>query len=65
MLTILIPTYEEKDNISKIAYELFRILHKIKFKIIFIDDNSQDDSISEFKKIKKLYSNVDYIIRIH
>ena len=63
MLTILIPTYEEKNNIQKIVYELYKILHKIKFKIIFIDDNSQDDSLSEFKKIKKLYTNVDYIIR--
>ena len=63
MLTILIPTYQEKENITKIAKELFIILKHIEYKILFVDDNSNDDSEEEFKDLKKTSKNVDYIIR--
>ena len=63
MLTILIPTFEEKDNILPITKALSKILNNINHQIIFIDDNSNDGSILEFKKIKMNYQNTDYILR--
>jgi len=50
MITAVIPTLNEKNNIYKIS----RKLHKIKIisEVIFVDDNSQDKTYEEIKKIK-------------
>ena len=55
MITILIPTLNEKKNISIIARSLLKNnnLEKIIKNIIFIDDNSSDGSTAEFNNINK------------
>jgi len=65
MLTILIPTFNESENISKIVISLnkFEKLKKIDFNIFFIDDNSNDGSKEELLEISKKYNNVKYKIR--
>ena len=65
MLTILIPTYNEYENISKIVISLNNLekLKKIDFNIFFIDDNSNDGSKEELFEISKKFNNVKYKIR--
>ena len=49
---IIIPTYNEKKNISNIINQIIK-LYKSKFDILVVDDNSPDKTIDEVKKLKK------------
>lgn len=64
MLSIIIPTYNEADNIKKIVPELFRIFSKSKIKaeVIVIDDNSPDGTADIVKSLQKQY-NVKLVLR--
>ena len=57
MISIIIPTYEEKGNIPKLCTRISDSLSEkgIKYEIIFIDDNSQDGTIEEIKEAQKSY----------
>ena len=59
--SIIIPTYNEAKNITKLSYLLKKNLKKKNYEVIFVDDNSLDNSIKEFKKIK--YKNFKFLIR--
>ena len=52
-VSIVIPTYNEKDNISKILERLKKILTGIAYEIIFVDDNSPDGTSKEVKNNMK------------
>lgn len=41
-LTIVIPTYNERDNIKPLVERLHKALSGRKYEILFIDDNSRD-----------------------
>ncbi len=60
MISIIIPTFNEKKNITKIFLKLNRI--KIVSEVIFVDDFSNDGTINEFYKLKK-YKKFKYFIR--
>jgi len=53
-LSIIIPTYNEKENIQILINKLFQILkqNKIKGEIIIVDDNSPDRTSEAVRKIK-------------
>ena len=57
---IIIPTYNEKRNVSLI---IEKINKRVKFKcdVLIVDDNSTDGTIEVLKNIKS--KNVSYIIR--
>ena len=63
MLTILVPVFEEKNNITNFVNKIFNTLKDIKFYILFVDDNSQDGSVKELEDICSKYSNIDFISR--
>ena len=48
MISVIIPTLNEKKNILKIANKLNKI--KIVSQVIFVDDNSIDGTFAEIKK---------------
>lgn len=50
MISVIIPTYNEKNNIFKISSKLKKI--KIISEIIFIDDDSNDGTYNEIIKYK-------------
>ena len=51
MISVVIPTFNEKENIKKILVKLQRI--KIISEIIFVDDQSNDGTFNEIKRSKK------------
>ena len=51
---IVIPTYNEKPNITILIKKLIK-LYKSKFQILIIDDNSPDCTSAEVLKLKKKY----------
>lgn len=54
-VVILIPTYNEKENITKLLNELLALIAKLKrytFKILIVDDNSPDNTGQIVKRFK-------------
>ena len=63
-LSIVIPTYNEKDNISKILERLKKILNNLTHEIIFVDDNSPDGTGDEIRNFNKNSKKIHLIHRI-
>ena len=52
-ILIIIPTYNEKNNIINLTNEIKNVLNKtnLSYKILFVDDNSKDGTIEIINKI--------------
>jgi len=64
MISIIIPTYNEKENLPEIVDRLFSALHKNKLdgEVIIVDDNSPDGTGRVAEELKKKY-NLQVLIR--
>ena len=60
-LLIIIPTYNEKKNINFIYKKIKRNVKK--FDLLFIDDNSPDNTKDLIFKLKKKNNNIKLFIR--
>ncbi len=58
---IVIPTYNEKNNIDKLLIEIFELNKNIN--ILVVDDNSPDDTAGEVKKIQTNYPNQLFLLK--
>jgi len=61
-ILILIPVLNEENNIILI-YKMIKKSLKQKFDILFIDDNSTDNTRKNIENIKKKYKNILFIKR--
>ena len=64
LITIIVPTLNEVDNIEKFINRIQEILKGINFQILFVDDNSTDGTINIINEFKKRYDNIDIIVRV-
>jgi dolichol-phosphate mannosyltransferase len=66
MLTILLPTYNESENIKQYIPKLIPICKnlKIPFEILVVDDNSPDKTWMIVEELSKIYPEVRSINRI-
>jgi len=57
-ISIIIPTYNEKENISKLIPQIFDVFTRngINGSLIVVDDSSPDNTAKEVKKLKERYS---------
>ena len=62
-LSIVIPVLNEKQNLKKLTYQIYKNTKNLKIEVIFVDDNSRDGSDKILKKLKQKYSNFKYFIR--
>jgi dolichol-phosphate mannosyltransferase len=60
-LTIIIPVLNEENNIKKLIFLIKKNLRKFKYEIIFIDDNSTDNSKVIIKN--HISQNLRYYLR--
>jgi len=62
-LDIIIPTRNEEKNISELGDRLVKTLRNsgIDFNLIFVDDNSEDNTVAEVAKLADKYSNNDIV----
>lgn len=63
-LTIVVPTYNERDNIKFILEELNQSLSGIDWEVIFVDDDSPDDTADLTREYAQLDRRVRCIQRI-
>lgn len=52
-LSLVVPCYNEAENVSVFAQKARENLADIDYEIVFINDGSKDDTIKELKKIKE------------
>ena len=63
-LSVVIPTYNERDNIPKILEKLKKILNNITHEVIFVDDNSPDGTHEEIRNFIKNSTKINLVHRI-
>ena len=62
-ISIVIPIYNEKDNILIVLKKIIKSLKKNTFEILIVDDNSNDGSFESYSKVYKNNKRIKYIIR--
>lgn len=58
---IIIPTYNESDNVSALVEDIFR--YEPKVHILFVDDNSPDGTADLIRKMQKTHKNIHLLTR--
>jgi len=62
-ISIIIPTYNEVDNVEPTFNEIDKRLKTNKYEIIFVDDNSQDGTQKKIKELKIRHENIVFLER--
>ena len=63
-LSVIIPTYNEKDNIEEILNRLEKTLKNISYEVIFVDDDSPDGTGNTVKRQRQSRPYVQLIQRV-
>lgn len=60
LLSIVLPSYNEEQNIANTAKVLSNLLEseKIEYELIFINDGSKDGTYTEIQKASQANSNI-------
>ncbi|XP_067952123.1 dolichol-phosphate mannosyltransferase subunit 1-like [Watersipora subatra] len=63
--SILLPTYNEKENLPIITYLICQYLNEsdINYEIIIIDDGSPDGTLEVAKQLQKIYGSDKIVLR--
>ena len=56
-ISIVIPVFNESENISNLAHEIHTSLNGFKYEVIFVDDASTDNTKEKIKELKKAFFN--------
>lgn len=64
-LSIILPTYNERKNVSILVPQLEALCkkHKISCEILVVDDSSPDGTAEETRRLNKKYKNVRLVLR--
>ena len=57
-ISIVIPVFNESENISNLAHEIHTSLNGFKYEVIFVDDASTDNTKEKIKELKKDYPEI-------
>jgi dolichol-phosphate mannosyltransferase len=63
-LSVVVPTYDERDNIEELVRRLDRALAGIRWEVLFVDDNSADGTAELVRTLAQADSRVRCIHRI-
>jgi len=61
LLSVIVPVYNEENNIKPLFDRLFPIVKKYSYEIIFVDDGSTDKTVNTIKKISGKNSQIKLI----
>ena len=61
-ISIIIPTYNERENIGKIVKNILDVCRKLNIEIIIVDDNSPDGTGKIADKLSKKYPKKVFVI---
>jgi glycosyltransferase involved in cell wall biosynthesis len=62
-ISVIIPIYNEEENIALLCDKVFTVLKKIgkKFEVIFINDGSKDSSLEKLREQQKIFQEIKII----
>lgn len=61
-ISIILPTYNERENLPIIVWLLFKYLKNVEFEIIIIEDGSPDGTLEIAKQLQDIYGTEKIII---
>ncbi|MBD3158889.1 MAG: glycosyltransferase [Candidatus Lokiarchaeota archaeon] len=61
--TVIIPTYNEEENIGKLIESIYRYLDEENLEVIVVDDDSTDNTQEIVRNLTTKYDNVRLIVR--
>jgi len=64
MLSLLIPTYNEKENIPELLERIQKTLQSSEYEVIVVDDNSPDETWKVAEGFSKRFSEIRLIRRL-
>lgn len=64
LLSIIIPTYNESDNIKKTINNIEKVMGNFSYEIIVVDDNSPDNTAEKVRQLSRKKNNIRCIHRI-
>jgi dolichol-phosphate mannosyltransferase len=50
-LVVVIPTFNERDNIAPLIDKLARALEGVRWEVVFVDDDSTDGTVAELERV--------------
>ena len=59
MISVIVPTYNEIENIEKLIFRVHEILSKYKYELIIVDDNSPDGTSDAAQRL-----SIDYPVKV-
>lgn len=63
-LTVVVPTYEERENIRPVVDRLEAVLAGVRWNVIFVDDDSRDGTPDEVRRLAAENPRVSLLSRI-
>jgi dolichol-phosphate mannosyltransferase len=63
-LSIIVPTFNERDNVAELVQRLTRALGNISWEVVFVDDSSPDGTAELVREIARKNSRVRCLQRI-
>lgn len=63
-LAVVIPTFEERDNIAPVLDRLAEVLAGIRYEVIFVDDDSRDGTADRIREIARTSGKVRVLQRL-
>lgn len=63
--SIILPTYNEKDNLPLIIWLIVKYMDKaeVKYEIVIVDDNSPDGTLQVAKDLQEIYGDDVIVIK--
>jgi dolichol-phosphate mannosyltransferase len=64
LLSAIVPTFNEIDNVRELVERLSRCLAGLPWEVVFVDDDSHDGTLDELHRISRSDSRVRFLHRI-
>ncbi len=64
VLSIVVPTFNERDNVRELVARLGRCLEGIAWEVVFVDDDSRDGTLDTLRTISRSDPRVRFLHRI-
>lgn len=64
LLSIIVPTYNEQDNVSFLVTELHRAMRDVNWEVVFVDDDSTDGTANVVRRLAGEDARVRCVHRI-
>lgn len=63
-LAIIVPTFNERENIIELIGRLERVLQGLSWEVVFVDDDSPDETATVVRELAATHTNVRCVHRI-